>query len=58
MSWYYSERKLTVFLRAGKNLELTKYCVTLQKTYKMLYVNVKTRKFPLNEKIRVQDSVS
>lgn len=58
MCWYYSKRKLTVLLRAGKILELAKYCVTLQKTYKTSYVNVKNRKFPLNEKIRVQDSVS
>lgn len=58
MYWYYSKRKLTVFLRACKNLELTKYCVTSQKKYKMLYVNMKNWKFPLNEKIQVQDSVS
>lgn len=56
MYWYYSKRKLTVFLRAGKNLELTKYGMALQKTYKMLYVNMKNLKFPLNEKIGVWDS--
>jgi len=58
MYWYYCKRKRTVLLGAGRNLELTKYCVTFWKTYKIVYVNMKNLKFPLNEKSRVQDSVS